>query len=173
MNIAADLKPRCAAVALLIRSALLSLIALAVVAAGERSAGARQMSVVADRVLKLTRDSQWKLLATVRIAFRTFHPQGMVKIGARFFVSAVEVKDRAAGIGAGHLFSIDSAGQLLGDLVLGEGSIYHPGGIDYDGNSIWVPVAEYRPDSRSIVYRVDPGTGKATEVLRFAAHIGG
>jgi hypothetical protein len=35
-----------------------------------------------------------------------------------------------------------------------------------------VPVAEYRPDSRSIVYRVDPDTMKATEVLRFADHIG-
>jgi hypothetical protein len=35
-----------------------------------------------------------------------------------------------------------------------------------------VPVAEYRPDSRSIVYRVDPRTMRATEVFRFADHIG-
>ena len=55
---------------------------------------------------------------------------------------------------------------------MGEGAIYHPGGIDYDGTSIWVPLAEYRPDSRAIVYRVDPRTMKATEVLRFADHIG-
>ena len=33
-------------------------------------------------------------------------------------------------------------------------------------------MAEYRPDSRSIVYRVDPQTMKATEVFRFADHIG-
>ena len=33
-------------------------------------------------------------------------------------------------------------------------------------------VAEYRPNSRSIVYRVDPETMKATEVFRFADHIG-
>ena len=46
--------------------------------------------------------------------------------------------------------------------------MYHPGGIDYDGDDIWVPVAEYRPNSRSIVYRVDPETMKATEVFRFA-----
>ena len=32
--------------------------------------------------------------------------------------------------------------------------MYHPGGIDYDGRHIWVPVAEYRPNSRSIIYRV-------------------
>jgi hypothetical protein len=36
-----------------------------------------------------------------------------------------------------------------------------------------VPVAEYRPNSRSIVYRVDPATMKADEVFRFPDHIGG
>jgi hypothetical protein len=51
--------------------------------------------------------------------------------------------------------------------------MYHPGGIDYDGRSLWVPVAEYRPNSRSIVYRVDPAAMTASEVLRFGDHIGG
>jgi hypothetical protein len=50
--------------------------------------------------------------------------------------------------------------------------MYHPGGIDYDGSSIWVPVSEYRPDSRSIVYRVDPQRMQAAEVFRFPDHIG-
>jgi hypothetical protein len=128
--------------------------------------------VLAERVTALTRNSVWKLVASVPIAFRTFHPQGMVKIGETFFVSSVEVRDRGAGKGIGHLYKIDRAGNLVADLTLGEGNIYHPGGIDYDGTSIWVPVAEYRPDSRSIVYRVDPQAMKATEVLRFADHIG-
>ena len=70
----------------------------------------------------------------------------MVKIGDTLFVSSVEVKvptrrlpqpvdgyDRDAGEGVGHLFKIDMAGNLLADLTLGEGTIYHPGGIDYDG----------------------------------------
>lgn len=127
---------------------------------------------LAERVTKLTRDSPWRPAAAVPIAFRTFHPQGMVKIGDRFFVSSVEVKDRDAGLGIGHLFEIDKSGNLVTDLRLGEGGVYHPGGIDYDGKSIWVPVAEYRPDSRSIVYRVDPRTMKATEMFRFADHIG-
>lgn len=143
-------------------------------------------SSVADRVRKLTRDSSWKLVASVPIAFTTHHPQGMVKIGDTLFVSSVEVKvrpvrlprpvnghGRDTGQGIGHLFKIDMAGRLIADISLGEGAIYHPGGIDYDGRHIWVPVAEYRPDSRSIVYRVDPDTMKATEVFRFADHIGG
>ena len=113
--------------------------------------------MLAEHVTALTRNSVWKPVASVPVAFRTFHPQGMVKIGETFFVSSVEVRNRDTGDGTGHLFHIDSAGNVsLTDLKLGEGPIYHPGGIDFDGTSIWVPVAEYRPDSRSIIYRVDP-----------------
>ena len=59
----------------------------------------------------------------------------MVKIGETFFVSSVEVRDREAGQGIGHLYKIDRAGNLVADLTLGEGNIYHPGGIDYDGTT--------------------------------------
>jgi len=156
----------------LMRPAFHSLIALTVVASSGQTAAPGSRSVLADRVTALTRNSVWKLVASVPVQFRTFHPQGMVKIGETFFVSSVEVRNRDTGDGTGHLFRIDSTGDLLTDLKLGEGPIYHPGGIDYDGQSIWVPVAEYRPDSRSIIYRVDPKTMKATEVLRFADHIG-
>jgi hypothetical protein len=129
-------------------------------------------SIMAERVMTLTRASSWTLAASVPIAFRTFHPQGMVKVGETLFVSSVEVIDRDGGKGVGHLFKIDKAGHLLADLRLGEGAIYHPGGIDYDGKDIWVPVAEYRPDSRSILYRVDPATMTAKEVFRVPDHIG-
>jgi hypothetical protein len=71
-----------------------------------------------------------------------------------------------------HVFKFDGAGHLITDLRVGEGTIYHPGGLDYDGIDIWVPVAEYRPDSRSIVYRVNPGTMQATEVFRYPDHLG-
>jgi hypothetical protein len=142
-------------------------------------------SVVADRVRLLTRESRWISVASLPIRFRTFHPQGMVKIGSTFFVTSVEVRvptkrfptpvngyDRDAGAGVGHLFKIDRDGNLAGSVVLGEGDAYHPGGIDYDGRHIWVPVSEYRPDSRSIVYRVDPNTMKAEEVFRYPDSIG-
>ena len=129
-------------------------------------------SVVADRVTRLTRDTAWRRVRSVPIAFRTFHPQGLVKIGETFFLSSVEVRDRDAGQGTGHLFRMNSSGGLLADLKLGEGAMYHPGGLDYDGRHIWVAVAEYRPNSRSIIYRVDPDTMTAVEVFRFADHIG-
>lgn len=144
-----------------------------------------QRSVVAERVMKLTRDGVWQPVTSIQIGFPTYHPQGMVKIGDTFYVTSVEIKvpttrfskpvdgyDRDPGQGIGHLFKIDRTGKLLADLPLGEGTVYHPGGVDYDGTNIWVPVAEYRPDSRSIVYRVDPVRMQAAEVLRFADHLG-
>jgi hypothetical protein len=72
----------------------------------------------------------------------------------------------------GYFFKFDETGHLLASRKLGEGPIFHPGGIDYDGKDIWVSVAEYRPDSRSIVYRVNPATLEATEIFRFADHLG-
>jgi hypothetical protein len=156
-----------------------------VAAIGILSAQGDSRSLMAERVMKLTREAAWKPVTSIPIDFPTHHPQGMVKIGDTFYVSSVEIKiptthfptpvdgyDRDPGQGIGHLFKIDKAGKLLADLPLGEGTMYHPGGIDYDGTSIWVPVAEYRPDSRSIVYRVDPVHMRAAEVFRFADHIG-
>src|SRR5580765_3042472 len=145
-----------------------TLVALLVSLAALAAAPDEARSIVAERVTKLTRNSPWTLAASVPIPFRTFHPQGMVKIGETLFVSSVEVIDREAGKAIGHLFKLDMAGNLVADLRLGEGAIYHPGGIDYDGANIWVPVAEYRPDSRSIVYRVDPIAMTAKEVFRVA-----
>jgi hypothetical protein len=136
---------------------------------------------LAERVMQLTRGSTWRQVASLPLAFPTHHPQGMVRVGDRLFLSSVEIieatqrypaprdgLDRSPGRGRGHLF-----GRLQRQIVLGEGDVYHPGGIDYDGRFIWVPVAEYRPNSRAIVYRVDPATLQATEVLRAADHIGG
>lgn len=118
------------------------------------------------RISALTRTSPWTLTASIPLAFPAFHPQGLVKVGDTFHMTSV---DRA---GLGHLFKIDASGRLLADLKLGESAIFHPGGIDYDGTSIWVSVAEYRPDSRTIVYRVDPQTMKPVEAFRFPDHIG-
>jgi hypothetical protein len=142
-------------------------------------------NALARRVQQLTRETVWREAGTIAVGFPTHHPQGMVKIGEAFFVSTVEVKvptrrfetpvdgyDRDAGQGTGHLFKLSSSGTLVADLTLGEGTMYHPGGIDYDGRYIWASVAEYRPNSRSIVYRIDPATMKAEEMFRYPDHLG-
>jgi predicted RNA-binding Zn ribbon-like protein len=147
-------------------------------------------ATVAERVRTLTRASAWTEVARIAMRFPAFHPQGMVRIGDALYVSSVEITtpttrfpaprdgyDRDPGRGVGHLFKVDlrrgHEGTLLASATLGEGTMYHPGGIDFDGTSLWVPVAEYRPDSRTLIYTVDPQTLKATVVLRVADHIGG
>lgn len=135
---------------------------------------------------RITRATAWETVTAVPLQFDAEHPQGMVRIGDAYYMSSVEILestvrypvpiggyDRTPGAGVGHLYKFDTQGNLLGDLVLGEGMMYHPGGIDFDGTHLWVPVAEYRPNSKAIVYRVDPVTMTAQEVFRVADHIGG
>lgn len=128
----------------------------------------------------------WHLIEKIRIQFDTYHPQGIVKVGEGFYLSTVEILkktkkirsknapyDRTAGEGIGYLVEFDRKGNFVKKIILGEGSIYHPGGIDYNGKWIWVPVAEYRPKSASIIYKVDPTNWEAREVFRVSDHIGG
>lgn len=137
-------------------------------------------------VQSLTRSAAWTAVRTLDLDFETYHPQGFARVGDRLYLSSVEVieppvrypqpvdgYDRSPGRGVGHLFELDLSGRLLRQITLGEGTMYHPGGIDFDGRSLWVPVAEYRPNSRSIVYRVDPRSLRATEAFRFNDHVGG
>jgi hypothetical protein len=137
-------------------------------------------------IKSLTKTSTWELFQSTPLQFPSHHPQGLVKIGDHFFMSSVETNeaptrvrdpesrfDRTPGTGTGHLFKFAEDGSLLYDLILGEGTMYHPGGIDFDGEFIWVSVAEYRPNSHSIVYKIDPETMQPTEVFRFADHLGG
>lgn len=136
-----------------------------------------QAQTLITQIQQLRNDTQWQQVATIPLQFPAYHPQGMVKIGKYFFLSSVEVKtppkNGSTGDGIGHLFKLDSTGKLITKITLGEASMYHPGGIDYDGEYIWVPVAEYRPNSQSIIYKIDPTTMQATEVMRFKDHIGG
>ncbi len=129
----------------------------------------------------------FRVVRSIRLQSAVYHPQGMTKVDGHFYVSAVEVierpqrlprtdaarrPDRTQGRGRGHLFKFDEGGTLIDEAILGEGSIYHPGGIDYDGKDLLIPVAEYRPHSRSIVYRVDPLDLSLREAFRVDDHIG-
>jgi Family of unknown function (DUF6454) len=165
--------------------------------AGEPSATARHgRSGRDDATTELFRlmgkNAIWTPVDTIAMqGWQTFHTQGLVRIGDAFFVSSVEVIeatvrngtvtdalydfsiDRSPGAGRGWLFKFDAEGRLLDQLELSDGTIYHPGGIDFDGRHIWVPVAEYRPNSRSHIYRVDPDTMAAELVFSEDDHIGG
>ena len=143
-------------------------------------------AAAAEQVTKLTRGTTWKQVEAIPINFLTHHPQGMVKIGEHFFVSSVEIKtptkrfpepvdgyDRDTGEGVGHLFKIDRRATRRRHSRSARARSTIRAGSTTTASYIWVPVAEYRPNSRSIIYRVDPKTMTATEVFRFGDHIGG
>lgn len=142
-------------------------------------------TLLAEHLTRLDWNTRWEVADTVRLQFPTYHNQGMVKVGEDYFLSSVNVRrwpkrfgetqDRRVadeGEGTGHLFKFDKNGKLIAEIRLDEDAAYHPGGIDYDGRYIWVPVTKYYPYSYSIVYRVDPETMQAEEVLRIDDSIG-
>jgi hypothetical protein len=162
------------------------LLAAATAVANPTGAVAAGPDDLGQRIERLSRSTSWRLVETIPVRFDTYHPQGFARAGDALFASSVEITvptkryaqpqdgmDRDAGQGTGHLFKLDAKGRQMGQITLGEGSIYHPGGIDYDGRWLWVPVAEYRPNSHSILYRVDPQTLEAVAVGRVDDHIGG
>lgn len=135
-------------------------------------------SPLSTRLKTITRNTTWTLVNRISVRFKTFHCQGMVKIGNHFWVSSVEIAPIPEGTqtrpnGAGHLFKINETGNLLADIAIGEGAMYHPSGIDFDGSHIWIAAAEYRPDSQAIIYRFDPESQLLQEVFRWKDHIGG
>lgn len=145
-----------------------------------------ELTPAAQSFSKVTRDTSWKLARKLRLDFPTHHPQGFALVGDLIFMSSVQIDekpekypepvdgyDRSTGKGVGHVFVMTREGKLVKDIVVGEGTMYHPGGIDFDGESVWVPVAEYRPNSQSVMYRIDAGTLETTEAFRYRDHVGG
>ncbi len=134
----------------------------------------------------LDRTTPWELTDRIALDFSTHHPQGFALVGNRIFMSTVEIieptvkypeprngYDRSPGKGVGHVLVLTREGRLLRDIELGRGHMYHPGGIDFDGHDVWVPVAQYRPDSRAVMYTVDPRTYTVRERFTYDDHVGG
>lgn len=145
--------------------------------------GCSNSMTAAELFQRMEPEQQWHLLGKQVLQFDAHHPQGMIKLGDTFYLSSVEILERpkedksggkrTTGQGRGYLFQFDVNGRLLRQMSLGQGTVYHPGGVDGDAKSLWVPVAEYRPYSQSIIYRVDLEKWQAVEAFRVKDHIGG
>lgn len=170
-------------------SAALVLAAGGALVSGASSAdapGAGSDGALATDFGRVTRDTAWTQVGKLRLDFPTFHTEGLAITDDHIFLSSVEITeptqkypspvdgyDRTPGKGVGHLFVMDRQGHLQKDIVLGEGDMYHPGGISFDGRNVWVPVAQYRPNSSAIIYRVDARSLDVHEQFRVPDHIGG
>jgi hypothetical protein len=143
-------------------------------------------TALADSFSKVTRSTDWQLTSKLKLNFPTYHTEGIAFTPNHIFLSAVQITeptvkyptpqggyDRTPGKGVGHLFVMDLQGNLQKDVTLGEGDMYHPGGIDYDGTNVWVPVAQYRPNSSAIIYRVDAQHLDVHKQFEVKDHFGG
>lgn len=135
-----------------------------------------------EALSNLDRRSKFELVSEIHLDFPTHHPQGMAFANGLTFLSSVEILQpprpapdpalRTSGSGKGHIFVLKPGGEVIRDVLLGEDSIYHPGGIDFDGDHVWVSVAEYRSGGQSIIYTIDPDSFEAHERFRVDDHIG-
>jgi hypothetical protein len=112
----------------------------------------RADGAVAATVATITRNTTWQLVDELPLRFDVHHPQGMARIGSTWWISTVDVDARR-----GLVMAVDDRGRVVEEVPIGDSWRYHPGGMDFDGTDFWIPCAEYRPDSTSTVYRMQPG----------------
>ncbi len=144
---------------------------------------------VTSKLLSTTDSSEWEYIGAFELDFETDHPQGLIRAGDTYFLSTVRIPEGEPGApdlsvaGKGFLIEIgrekgdDEAHPRVGiekrRLELCNGMVYHPGGLATDGQSIYVPVSEYRPDSNCDVYQIDVETFEPVgDPMRVPDHIG-
>ena len=96
------------------------------------------------------------------------HVQGIDVEGSRLWISSVDSKARR-----GYLDLFDVAtGKRIARVDVTRGDQFHPGGIAIQGESIWIPIAEYRRASTSTIERRNKNTLALESSFEVADHIG-
>lgn len=106
----------------------------------------------------------------VSLAAPLDHPQGLTASADRttWLVTSVV---RASKTGVLAAFRA-SDGSLVRRVEVQDGPRYHPGGLDRLGDTLWLPVAEYRRASTSVVQARDVATLAVRSSFAVADHIG-
>ncbi|NIJ21607.1 hypothetical protein FHS95_003310 [Sphingomonas naasensis] len=109
-----------------------------------------------------------RLLGTIDLKGELFHVQGLELDSRRIWVTSVDQNLRK-----GYIHEFDRrTGKFLRRLELTDGARYHPGGISLSGRSIWVPVAELRPNSSAMLVEVDADSLAIRRKIPVADHLG-
>ena len=98
------------------------------------------------------------------------HPQGITPSadGATWFVTSVLRKEQKGLLAA---FRASDGGQVL-RVEVQDGPRYHPGGLGRLGDTLWLPVAEYRAASTSVIQGRDAKTLAVRSSFPVTDHIG-
>jgi hypothetical protein len=121
-----------------------------------------------DALDSLLKAAGIELTHEVPLQFDTYHVQGLDVTERFYFVTSVDRKQNR-----GWLFKINRKnGDLHSKMELTNGTLIHPGGIQFDGRYLWIPNAEYKRDSRTMIYGVDPDSLKIRRSFSVDDHIG-
>jgi hypothetical protein len=108
------------------------------------------------------------LLRFIPLEGETHHIQGIVADDGRLWVTSLDRATRK-----GWLFEYElETGKRLRGIEVQQGEMYHPGGFDHDEESLWIPVAEYRPSGKTVIQRRSKATLEVLSSFEAADHIG-
>jgi hypothetical protein len=108
------------------------------------------------------------LLGALKLDGELFHVQGLAFEGRHIWVTSVDPENRK-----GYIHEFDRAtGKFLRRLELTDGARYHPGGISISDRSIWVPVAELKPNSSAVLVEIDADSLRIRRKIHVADHLG-
>lgn len=105
---------------------------------------------------------------TLELRGETHHVQGIDLDTHHLWVTSVDTPNRK-----GYLQEFSrSTGDLIRQVEVTRGERFHPGGIAADRDSLWVPVAEYRRESTSVIQKRSKRTLQVEFEFAVDDHIG-
>ena len=108
-------------------------------------------------------------LAEVRnLEGTVYHVQGVDLDEDHIWVTSVD-----SVIHKGYLHQFNHAtAKFEREVEVTDGPRFHPGGFSIHGDSIWVPVAEYRPHSSAVLEELDKHTLAIKQKIAVSDHLG-
>jgi hypothetical protein len=123
---------------------------------------------IAVPVLSAAALSDFRLIRVLELRSETDHVQGIDFDNRRLWVTSVNTQNRTGSL---QEFSIASGERIRG-IRLDLGERFHPGGISADRGSLWIPVAEYRRESSSVIQQRSKRTLEVEFQFDVTDHIG-
>lgn len=108
-----------------------------------------------------------RLIEIVSLQSPAYHVQGIDTDGARIWTTSVDTANRR-----GLLNEYSLKGERIRSVEIQDGDRFHPGGFALQGASLWIPVAEYRATSTSVIQKRNKHTLTVEFTFRVQDHIG-
>jgi hypothetical protein len=97
-----------------------------------------------------------------------YHVQGVALDREHIWITSVDIANHKGYL---HQFNRATA-KLERQVEVTDGVRFHPGGLSVAGDSIWVPVAEYKPHSSAVLMELDKHTLAIKRKISVADHLG-